>query len=113
MGRRLRRGEIWTSATRGRYTSKPRPVVIVQDDRFDATKSITVCALTSNPLEAPLLRIVVEANDTNGLRQTSRLMVDKISTLPKTNLRDRIGRLSDEDMMKLNRAIVVFLGIGS
>jgi mRNA interferase MazF len=56
----VRRGEIYTAAARGAYTGKPRPVVILQDDRFDATTSITVCPLTTNPVRAPLLRLPIE-----------------------------------------------------
>lgn len=108
----MNRGEIYTAAARGAYTGKPRPVVLVQDDRFDATASITVCALTTDPTEAPLLRLPIEADETNGLAQPSSLMVDKITTMPRANLRDRIGRLSDTDMLRLSRALVVFLGLG-
>jgi len=43
------RGEIWTVAARGAYMSKPGPAVIVQDDRFDATASVTICAMTTDP----------------------------------------------------------------
>ena len=108
----MRRGEIYTAASRGAYTGKPRPVVIVQDDRFNATASVTVCPLTTNPIEAPLARIDVEVSATTGLDQTSRIMVDKVTTMPRANLRERLGRLPQEDLMRLNRALVVFLGLG-
>lgn len=107
----MKRGEIWTAAGGSDYTGKPRPVVIVQDDRFDATSSVTVCAFTSDPTDAPLLRLAVEPNERNGLRTASRLMVDKISTIPKARLGIRIGRLGDTDMVRLNRAMIVFLGL--
>ncbi|MFZ0381952.1 MAG: type II toxin-antitoxin system PemK/MazF family toxin, partial [Solirubrobacteraceae bacterium] len=61
----MSRGEIYTAAARGGYTGKPRPVVIVQDDRFDATSSVTVCPLTTNPVDAPLVRIPIEPSDDN------------------------------------------------
>jgi mRNA interferase MazF len=109
----MKRGEIWTAAAGGDYTGKPRPVVVIQDDRFDETKSITVCALTSNPVEAPLFRLRIEPDARNGLRMASRLIVDKITTVPRTKLRNRIGSLADEDILKLNRAILVFLGIAA
>lgn len=109
----MKRGEIWTSATRGKYTSKPRPVVIIQDDRFDATDSITVCAFTSDGTEMPTFRLPVGPNHSNGLRVISWLMVDRISTVPRSSLRTRTGRLAEEDIIKLNRAILVFLGIAS
>jgi len=107
----MRRGEIWTAASGKDYAGKPRPVVIVQDDRFDATDSITVCALTTDPTEAPLFRLTVAPNERNGLRSACRLMVDKITTVAKTKLGSRVGELDDEDLVRLNRAMLVFLGL--
>jgi mRNA interferase MazF len=107
----MRRGEIWTAAGGKDYAGKPRPVVIVQDDRFDATASVTVCAFTTDPTEAPLLRLPVEPDERNGLRAPCRLMVDKITTVPKTKLGSRLGQLDDEEMLRLNRAMMVFLGL--
>lgn len=107
----MRRGELWTVAGGKDYAGKPRPAVIVQDDTFDATRSITVCIFTTDPTEAPLFRILVEPNERNGLHAPSRLMVDKITTVPKEKLGSRIGRLDDEDVVRLNQAILVFLGL--
>jgi mRNA interferase MazF len=85
--------------------------VIVQDDRFDATASVTICVMTTDPTDAPLVRLRVEPDEINGLDQTSRIMADKITTVPKASLGQRMGRLSDEDLVRLGRAIVVFLGL--
>ncbi len=93
------------------YAGRPRPAVIVQDDRFDATASVTVCVFTTDETEAPLFRLAVTPNERNGLRSVSRLMVDKLSTVSKERLGARIGRLDDEDMVRLNRAMLVFLGL--
>lgn len=109
----MKRGEIWTSSGGKDYAGKPRPVAIIQDDSFDATDSVTVCALTTDPTEAPLFRLLVEPSDTNGLRSPCRLMVDKITTMPRSKLGERIGRLDAEDIVRLNRAMMVFLGIAS
>ncbi|MBZ9863889.1 type II toxin-antitoxin system PemK/MazF family toxin [Mesorhizobium sp. CA15] len=106
----MRRGEVWTVSGGRDYAGKPRPVVIVHDDSFDATDSITVCAFTTDPTDAPLFRLPVEPNERNGLR-SSRLMVDKITSVPKSKVGDRIGRLDDEDMVRLNQAVMVFLGL--
>jgi mRNA interferase MazF len=107
----MKRGDIWTVAGGKDHAGKPRPVVIVQDDRFDATDSITICALTRDETDAPMLRLSVEPNERNGLRVPCRLMVDKISTVPKTKAGARIGRLDDEDILRLNQAVIVFLGL--
>ena len=93
------------------YAGKPRPAVILQDDRFDRTSSITICAFTTDPTDAPLFRLPVEPNERNGLRAACRLMADKITTVPKARLGSRVGRLDDEDVVRLNRAMIVFLGL--
>ncbi len=109
----MRRGDIWTVAGGSNYAGKPRPVAIVQDDAFDATDSVTVCAFTTDQTEAPLFRLPVEPNERNGLRATCRLMVDKITTVPKSKIGIRVGRLDDEDILRLNRAALVFLGLAA
>jgi mRNA interferase MazF len=108
----LRRGEIWTVAGGKDYAGKPRPAVVLQDDRFDATESITVCAITTDPTEAPLFRILISPNERNGLNALSRLMVDKITIVPKNKLSHRIGHLDAKDMERVNHAILIFLGLG-
>jgi mRNA interferase MazF len=108
----LKRGEIWTVAGGKNYVGKPRPAVILQDDRFDATESITVCAVTTDPADAPLFRIPIAPNERNGLNSPSRLMVDKITTVPKNKLGRRIGNLDPKDMEYVDQAILIFLGLG-
>jgi len=107
----MRRGEIWTISGGADYAGKPRPAVIVQDDSFDATASVTICAFTTDPTEAPLFRLPVEPSEENGLSGQSSLMVDKVATVPKGKVGSRVGRLSDEDLLRLNRALMVFLGL--
>ena len=107
----MKRGEVWTVVGGPDYAGKPRPAVILQDNAFDATASITVCPFTSQMTSAPLLRVAVEPSEPNGLRITSRLMIDKITTVSKVKLEKRIGRLSNEDVVRLNRAVLVFLGL--
>jgi mRNA interferase MazF len=107
------RGEIYTAAARGPYTGKPRPVVVLQDDRFDATASVTVCPFTTNPVEAPLVRLPIDPSEDNGLEQPSQLMVDKVTTVRRSSLGERLGKLRDEDLLALNRSLIVFLGLAS
>ena len=105
------RGEIWTVSGGADYAGKPRPVVILQSNSFEGLGSVTVCPYTTDPTEAPLLRLVITPADGNGLRDVSRIMIDKITTVPKSKLGARVGRMADEDMLRLNRGVVVFLGL--
>jgi mRNA interferase MazF len=107
----VKRGEVWTAAGGSGYAGKPRPVVVIQDDRFDATDSVTVCAFTTDPTDAPLIRLSIESTPLNGLRESSQLIVDKLTTVQRSRLGTRVGRLSDEDMVRLGRAVIVFLGL--
>jgi mRNA interferase MazF len=109
----MRRGDIWTVAGGKNYAGKARPVVIVQDDSFDGTGSITICAFTTDETEAPLFRLPVEPNERNGLHVRCRLMVDKMTTVPKSKVGAQIGRLDDEDVVRLNQAVLVFLGLAA
>lgn len=109
----MRRGDIWTVAGGKDYAGKARPIVILQDDSFDGTESITICAFTTDDTEAPLFRLPVEPNERNGLRIPCHLMVDKVTTVPKSKVGAHIGRLDDEDVLRLNRAVLVFLGLAT
>lgn len=107
----VKRGDVWTVAGGPDYVGKPRPAVILQDDAFDATASVTICPFTTHAVDAPLIRLPIEPSERNGLRVSSQLMVDKITTVSKMKVENRIGRLSDEDIIRLNRAVIVFLGL--
>ena len=93
------------------YAGKPRPVLIVQDDAFAERDSVTVCLISSDPTDLPVFRIPVEPTPDNGLRTTSRLMVDKVTTVPRGTLGHRIGSLADADLLRLNRSLLLFLGL--
>jgi len=109
----MRRGDVWTVAGGKDDAGKARPVVILQDDRFDGTESITICAFTTDETDAPLFRLPVEPNERNGLRAPCRLMVDKVTTVPKSRVGAHIGRLDDEDVLCPNQAVLVFPGLAT
>lgn len=98
-------------AGRSGYAGKPRPVLIVQDDAFTARDSVMVCLITSDSTDLPVFRVPVELTTENGLRAASRLMVDKVTTVPRGRLGSCIGRLAEADLLRLNRSLVVFLGL--
>jgi mRNA interferase MazF len=68
---------------------------------------------TSDQTDAPLMRMLVEPSPRNGLQSASRLMIDKISTVPKERLGKRLGKLNDGDVIRLNRSLIVFLGLAN
>ena len=105
----MKRGEVWTVAGGGDYSGKPRPAVILQSDRFSEIDSVTVCLITSEDVGGFVARIAVQPDEHNGLHEPSYLMVDKVTTLRKSRIADRLGVLGTEDMTRLNRAVVTFL----
>jgi mRNA interferase MazF len=107
----VKRGEIWTVAGGPAYAGKPRPAVIVQDDRFDANDSVIVCPLTTDLTPAPLFRLPIQPTSESGLRAPCRLMVDKLTAVPRKRLGRLVGSLAAEDVRALNRAVFVFLGL--
>lgn len=104
------RGELWTVAG-GVYASTPRPALIFQDDAFAATHSVTVLPLTSDLIDAPFVRVRVVGSDLSGLERDSDVMIDKLTTVRRTSVAVRIGRLSTDQLAEVERAVMVFLGL--
>ena len=107
----MKRGEIWTVAGGPNYAGKPRPTIILQSDKFDATPSVTICPLTGTHVDNVHARLAIAPTEQNGLQVSSQAMVDKIATIPKSKAGYRIGRLDRRDIAKLNTAITLFLGL--
>jgi mRNA interferase MazF len=104
------RGEVWTAAG-GDYVGKPRPVIIIQHDAFEALYSITVCPLTTDDPISPLFRIEVAPTAANGLRELSYAMADKVTTMPRAKLGKRIGLVESATLQGVAAAIVTFLAL--
>jgi mRNA interferase MazF len=109
----MKRGELWTVAGGKQYAGKPRPAVIVQESSFSTMDSVIVCLITEEKIDAPLFRIALEPSEKNNLKLPSDLMIDKLSSVPRSKLGKRFGALEDADILRMNRAIAVFLGLGS
>jgi mRNA interferase MazF len=106
----VRRGDIALVAG-GVYASKPRPAVVLQDDVFDGTDSLTVYSLTTTMAEAPLLRMAVTADESTGTAGDSVVMIDKLTTVRCASVGEVVGRLDAVQMLELERRLVVFLGL--
>jgi mRNA interferase MazF len=107
----VNRGELWT-VSGGTYAQKPRPALIIQDDLFAASESITLLPLTSQLTDAPLLRLTVEPDQLTGLERVSQIMVDKLTTVRRANLGHRVGRVDARTMVAVEQSLAVFLGLG-
>ncbi len=107
----MKRGDIVLTAIPGDY-GKSRPVVIVQNDIVNDTHaSFVVCPITSHLVDSPIFRLTIEPNAKNGLEISSQIMVDKISVLKRERIKKRIGRVSDEMLVQINRAMAFWLGL--
>jgi len=106
----VRRGDLVTIALQGDF-GKPRPGLVIQSDLFEEHPSVTVLPVTSELREGPLFRITVLPDEKNGLKKPSHVMVDKSQTVPRDKIGETFGRLDDDAMLSVNRALAVFLGI--
>lgn len=86
-----------------------RPVLVIQNDtgnRYSPT--VIVAAITSNLGKARLpTHIIVDAG---VLPDKSVVLLEQIRTIDKQRLSKRLGRLSDEDMRRVDEAISVSMG---
>ncbi|WP_043632744.1 type II toxin-antitoxin system PemK/MazF family toxin [Desulfovibrio sp. TomC] len=107
----MKRGDLVTVSLSGDY-GKPRPALVIQSDLFADHASVTLLPITGFCVEgAPLLRFDVEPDEANGLRKPSQVMIDKTSTVPREKVDGPFGRLDDETMLEITRALSVFFGI--
>ena len=107
----MKRGDIVTIAAPGDY-GKPRPALIVQADLFNHThSSITILPLTTTIIDAPLFRITLDPTRQNGLNRVSQIMVDKVLTLPREKIGKQVGRVADTLMVRVARALALWLGM--
>lgn len=107
----MKRGDLVTVALQGEH-GKPRPALVIQSALFvQFTSTVTIALLTSTQVDAPLLRIPIEPSLMNGLRQPSDVMIDQIFSARTHRIGDVFGHLSDADLVAVNRALAVFVGI--
>jgi mRNA interferase MazF len=108
----VKRGDVVIVATRGAYTGKPRPALVVQSDAFNATHaSITVCPITSDCVDAPLFRVSLPAGRRTGLEMPSQVMVDKVVSVPREAIGRAIGRTESSELDSVGRALQAWLSI--
>ena len=107
----MKRGDIVIATSRGDYTGKPRPAIVMQSNFFDETNSLTLLLMTGSDTDAPLLRVPIAANAETGLATSSWAMVDKVVTVKRSAIGEIIGRVDPRTMLEISRRLAVFLGI--
>ncbi|HEY1796946.1 MAG TPA: type II toxin-antitoxin system PemK/MazF family toxin [Stellaceae bacterium] len=107
----IRRGDVVTVATFGDF-GKPRPAVVVQSDILpDSHLSVVVCQMTSEVIAGRIFRVTIEPSETNGLRLRSQVMVDKPMTVLRRRIGASIGRLTADEMARVDTAITFVMGL--
>ena len=73
--------------------------------------SVLVILFTSTLVDAPLFRLTIEPSESNGLKQSSQIMIDKIIAIPRTKCGPVIGSLDESALITLNHMLAVVIGI--
>lgn len=107
----MKRGDVVLILMQGDI-GKPRPGVIVQsDDVTKAATSILVCPMSSDVREPGIVRPIVEPSEANGLHVRSQIMTDKLVPVRNDRVRRTLGSLDDEAVERLDRALLIVLGL--
>jgi mRNA interferase MazF len=106
------RGEIWVAAGREKFSNKPAPVLVVQRSiAIPVHQSIIVCRITSDIQNLPFMRVRIVADENNGLKVASDVMADKVLTLRKADLSEKIGCINAEQLSSLDELLFFWMGL--
>lgn len=108
----MQRGDVIAVIAPGDF-GKPRPAVVIQGDVLNQSqpRSVIVALMTSTLVDAPLLRLMIKPDASNGLKKSSQVQANRIVTLRVERIGQTIGRLSEKQMLELNRLLAVIIGL--
>jgi mRNA interferase MazF len=107
----LKRGSVLIAAERGSYAGKPRPWLVIQNpEMLEDASSITVCAISSEAMEASF-RVPVDASPNNGLDKPSRVLIDKIITLRAESIVQVLGEIDEATMGRVDTELRFWLDL--
>lgn len=106
----MKRGDLVSVVLAGDF-GKPRPALVIQSDRFEGTGTVTLLLISSELVEASSIRLTIEPSSENGLHKTSQVMIDKAVSVKREKLGPVFGRLNDETMLQVTRAVAVFFHV--
>lgn len=105
------RGDVVIVVPRGDL-GKPRPGVVVQANHLNAIQpTVLICLMTSDLENAPAVRVTIEPSQQNGLKTTTQVMVDKLSALPRTRIKARIGTVTEAQLGEIGASLKLCLGL--
>ena len=112
----VRRGDIYyadLSPVVGSEQGGMRPVLIVQNDVGNKySPTVIAAAITSKTSKSKLPTHIEVFADRYGLAKDSVILLEQIRTIDKSRLRERMGKLPDAVMDRVNGAIAVSFGLG-
>lgn len=107
----MKRGDLVTVAMQGNF-GKPRPALVIQSDIFNETHAtITLLLISSQIVSAPVFRITLEPTLENGLNTICQIQVDKIMTVKRERIGQAFGQLDANILVRVNRAVAVWMGM--
>jgi mRNA interferase MazF len=107
---RINRGEIWSVAWTGQ-ARKPRPALVIQAEEYRLTETDILALITTTENEASAVRLLIKADESNGLQEDSFICLDKLMAIPLANLGKCHGKVSEEVMREVNARLIKILGI--
>ena len=111
----VKRGDIFyadLSPVVGSEQGGIRPVIIIQNDignRYSPT--VIVAAITSHINKAKLPTHVEISSEEYGLNRDSVVLLEQIRTLDKKRLKEKIGHMTEDDMKKVNKSLLISLNL--
>lgn len=111
----VKRGDIYyadLSPVVGSEQGGIRPVIIIQNDvgnRYSPT--VIIAAITSQINKAKLPTHVEISSEEYGLNKDSVVLLEQIRTLDKRRLKEKIGRMTNGDMKKVDDALLISVGL--
>jgi mRNA interferase MazF len=107
----VERGSVLIVSANGKLSGKPRPAIVIQESQFDFPETLIVVPLTSRHAAENVVMPMLLPDETNGLGDASRAMIHRISAIRKSDIGKVSGKLSSDDMAKIDAALVLVLGL--
>jgi mRNA interferase MazF len=107
----MKRGDIVAVAS-PENPAELRPAVIIQSDAFPAAHaSVLICPMTADVGDAPSFRILLRPSESHRLARPYDVMADRVVAVRRERIAQPLGRLSREDMGRLNSALAFCAGL--